>query len=277
MNAVELAKIAHKQSIDKKNHSDVCIYNKSNENLDELFKHFDFTNKDVLSVLASSDQLFTCYTKNAKSVDTFDYVYPTLYYYYLRKWLILYKDLLYIPNDFFENPDYSMYNFISSIKTNDKKEEEAKTYWKKILQLNNYQLDEYLFYFTKNKYACPFSDNISCLKSKLRKNINFYHLDISAKEISLNKKYDVIILSNIMEFQNNDFKLIRVRNNIENLLKDDGIAICSCLLDRINSDYHRNQIKYMTSNKLIVDSETNYYDRTSKKQKDLYYTYRKCR
>lgn len=52
---IELAELAHKSSIRKRNNTDVYLYNKSNENLYEIFNHYDFNNKEVLSILASSD------------------------------------------------------------------------------------------------------------------------------------------------------------------------------------------------------------------------------
>ena len=37
------------------------IYNRSNEELSKIFKKYDVKNKEVLTVLASSDQLFSCF------------------------------------------------------------------------------------------------------------------------------------------------------------------------------------------------------------------------
>ena len=276
MDAVELAKEAHNLTKDQKNHAHMCIYNKSNENLFDLFNHYNFNNKDVLSVLASSDQLFSCYVKGAKTVDTFDQVYITLYYYYLRKWLILYKNKLHTPYDLFENNNYSMYSFILNIVPHSDKELEAKNFWKKHLQLNNYKFDKYLFFINKKKYKSPFDNSIEYLKTRLKNNIAFYHLDI-AKEIQINKKYDIIILSNILEYINNKNELIHTRNNLESLLNDNGIVICSYLLDDINSDYHRNEIKIITSNRLKLLEENRYFDPLLKKQKDLCYAYQKVK
>ena len=39
------------------------IYKHTNEYLKKLFNHFDFNSKDVLTVLASSDQLFNILAK----------------------------------------------------------------------------------------------------------------------------------------------------------------------------------------------------------------------
>ena len=71
MDPIELANLAYDLSKEKRNHSNIHLYNKSNKNLYELFKQNNIHGKDVLSVLASSDQLFSCYANGAKSVDTF--------------------------------------------------------------------------------------------------------------------------------------------------------------------------------------------------------------
>ena len=59
----------------------------------------------MLSVLASSDQVLSCYYCKAKSIDTFDKVLLTLFYYYLRKWVILYQNQFYPSSSFFEDGD----------------------------------------------------------------------------------------------------------------------------------------------------------------------------
>ena len=84
---------------DKKLAIDICnnrigfipfrrIYVSSNEQLDAVFRGFDFKDKDVLSVLGSSDHVFSEYYLGAKSVTAFDINELTKYYYYLRKWLL---------------------------------------------------------------------------------------------------------------------------------------------------------------------------------------------
>ena len=67
---------------------DAKMYSQTNEDLDALFCNFDFNNKEVLSVLASSDQMLNCYYMGAKNVDTFDKNERAAYYYYFRKWFI---------------------------------------------------------------------------------------------------------------------------------------------------------------------------------------------
>ena len=48
------------------------IYPFTTENINGMFSHFSFKDKDCLSVLGSSDQVFDMYLRGAKSVTAFD-------------------------------------------------------------------------------------------------------------------------------------------------------------------------------------------------------------
>ena len=74
------------------------LYRNTNENLTSLLTNYDFLNKKVLTVLSSSDQLFSCYYLGASNVDTFDINILTYYYFFLRKWSILYGSII-IPKN----------------------------------------------------------------------------------------------------------------------------------------------------------------------------------
>ena len=75
------------------------IYFNTNEDLASLFNNIDIENKDVLTVLGSGDQSFYCYENDANSVDIFDVNRLSIYYYYLRIWVI--ENL----NTFYPNAD----------------------------------------------------------------------------------------------------------------------------------------------------------------------------
>ena len=65
-----------------------ALYKNTNEDLTKILKDIDFKDKKVLTVQASSDQLFSSLILGAKEVDTFDANRLTEYYYYLRKWCL---------------------------------------------------------------------------------------------------------------------------------------------------------------------------------------------
>jgi len=66
------------------------IYKNTNERLKDIYEQFDFSQKDVFSVLSSSDQVFSAYYFGANNVDTFDNNWTTYYYFYLKKWYLMY-------------------------------------------------------------------------------------------------------------------------------------------------------------------------------------------
>ena len=61
------------------------IYPFTTENINGMFSHFNFKDKDCLSVLGSSDQVFDMYLRGAKSVTAFDINPLTEYLFYLKK------------------------------------------------------------------------------------------------------------------------------------------------------------------------------------------------
>ncbi len=265
---------AYKVSTDKTGFSDYTLYAESNENLCELFKLINVENKDVLTVLASSDQALSCYVNGAKTIDTFDKIRASIWYAYLRKWIILYQNKFYPSFHFFDNGDKELYDLICKIIPENQDEADAQIFWKIYLAATNYKSDYYLFNSTICRQPKPFSNNIEKIKHFYDKEINFKCLNI-CDPLSIDKKYNVLILSNILEHTFNNDERIMVKNNIENLLKDDGIAVCTSLIYELNTDFHKNEVKILTSNDLELVDELQYYEELIGKKKDLAYIYQK--
>ena len=61
------------------------LYPFTTENINGMFSHFNFKNKDCLSVLGSSNQVFDMYLRGAKSVTAFDINPLTKYLFYLKR------------------------------------------------------------------------------------------------------------------------------------------------------------------------------------------------
>ena len=205
------------------------LYYSTNENLDELFKYIDVKDKDVLTVLSSSDQYFYCCYNGANSIDSYDINKLTKYYYYLRLWGIKYLDMFYPSEDLFKNHIY-IYELLKLVNCNNKDEKEAYEFWnnyiRKVFPFDNGNL----FYKSNRKKGIS---DIDKLNESIRKNkFNFYNSDI--KNISSNKKYDVIITSNILEYCSFDTIKI-IRDKLNDLLVDDGIIVCSNIMYRYNS------------------------------------------
>ena len=265
---------AYKVSTDKTGFSDYTLYAESNENLCELFKLINVENKDVLTVLASSDQALSCYVNDAKTIDTFDKIRASIWYAYLRKWIILYQNKFYPSFHFFDNGDKELYDLICKIIPENQDEADAQIFWKIYLAATNYKSDYYLFNSTICRQPKPFFNNIEKIKHFYDKEINFKCLNI-CDSLSIDKKYDILILSNILEHTFNNDERIMVKNNIENLLKDDGIAVCTSLIYDFNSPIHKNEVKILTNDNLELVYEAQYYEELIGDKKDLAYIYQK--
>ena len=232
------------------------IYPNTNEDLDKLFKNVKIKDKDVFSVLSSGDQVFTCFYNDAKSVDSFDINKLTIYYYYLRKWFITKKNKEYI-NDWYFDSNKDLIRLIMTVDITSEDEKNAQTFW--LNYINKYNgIDKHLFLPTDKDYKNIYSDDIKGLSSKI-KNMNFYNYDMSTSFI-LKKKYDVVVLSNILECLRHPAQLFRARSNVERLLKDDGICLCSHIMEDRNSKIHEAEVEIMASNNLEYIEDYNKYD-----------------
>ena len=248
------------------------IYPNTNEDLNALFKNFTVKDKDVFSVLGSSDQVLSCFYLGAKNVDSFDINKLTIYYYYLRKWLITYLGEEYINKEYFKNGKH-LIEFIVGINPISEDENKAKLFWLNYLSRRE-KIDEELFLVTHNNYKNVFDNDLENLSHKI-KDLKFYNYDFS-KKIVLNKKYDVIILSNILECLENPKELLIARDNIENLLKDDSICVCSHVMETKNNDFHKEEIKVITSGNLIEEDFEDYYeDNITNSMHEVGYVYKK--
>ena len=250
------------------------IYVYTNENLKEIFDKYDVKGKRVLTVLASSDQLLSCLYMDAKEVDTFDRSYVTFYYYYLRKWLIEFQDKLYPSQKFLYDNDFFLYRLIYSIYPTCEEEKKAKLFWLNYLETNDYKASKYLFESRYCKGDTPFDNDIMTIKSKLPEHINFYCMDFFNR-VNLDKKYDVIILSNMLEYENSTQKKIIVRENLEKLLDNNGIVICSYKVTNKISNLHLSEKDILTRNKLVLDKEFSYYEPIIGQELELAYSYKK--
>jgi len=202
------------------------IFFKSNEYVSDILSNFDLKNKKVLTVLGSGDQAFHFLNRGAKSVDVFDINRLSIYYYYLRIWLIKYMNEFY-PNDF--NYEYWI-KLRNMIVTNNIDETNVINFWDYFFY-KDYKFNSLLEY---DHYNCENGiEDLTILKNKLDSSkIKFYNFDIKSSKIKLHKKYDIVYLSNIPDWFfdfdfYNELVLFRYSNNISKLLKRKGLAIRS--------------------------------------------------
>ena len=151
-------------------------------------------------------------------------------------------------------------NLICKVKPANNNENNALYFWQKIIKMNIF--DEYEdSIFVRNSICMANNkiDDLKKLKYYLKHNkFNFHNIDISG-EISVDRKYDYLILSNIAEWlSSSDYNNIwQFCRNVDQLLKDDGIAICSKLWNDDNDKRVKDILKRLFSINNLNDS-TNY-------------------
>ncbi len=272
---LELAEAAVMASKGYYSDKKLMIYESTNENLTELFEQFPVSDKDVFTVLASSDQPFSCYYHKAKSIDTFDRVHTTLFYYYLRKWIIMYQNRLYPSYHLFYDGDLPLYCLICDIEPTNQDEADAQFFWKHYLGQNSYKTDKFLFFVSMCNWPVPFERDIDSIKGIFDKPISFQHIDMF-KEFEIKKNYDILVLSNLLEHTNDEKDLIQARKNIEALLRDDGVAICTQMRNKKGSSANEREIDILTSGSLEFDNTPHqYYEPLCGGVIDFAYSYKK--
>lgn len=204
------------------------IYTHSNECLSELFEYFDVKDKRVLTVLSSSDQLFNCLIRDCFSVDTYDINKLTKYFYYLRKWNIMYNGEFYLPSSI---TGTFIYNLLNKVSVSTDSEEEAYKYWSKFIRKFPGFLYKYFFYTgVRDNYSFDFS--LDDLKDKLSSYDLFFKCLDMGSSVDISSKYDVVITSNLSEYFVNDLeKISNYKNNLDNILDSNGYIISSHMLN----------------------------------------------
>lgn len=201
------------------------IFYKTNENIADLLNAFDFVGKDVLTVMGSGDQVFHFLNKDPNKVDSFDRNILSIHYYYLRVWCMRYLNEYYPPNGFDNNFIGELLKIVEPLNDS---EVESFDFWNHYLnEMGNYQ--GHLLKYPFSQYDNTIKD-IKNINNKTLNPINFYNIDLMDK-INIPNKYDYIYVSNIREWiwLKDVFMRVNYKNNLYNLLKDDGIVICSTL------------------------------------------------
>ena len=218
------------------------IYMSTNDSMNLIDRFVDVYDKDVLTVLGSGDQAFHFMNGGARSVDLFDINKLSIYYYYLRVWQILYLDSFHPRNgQNLVSPQYIDKILSSVTELSSSLERDAYNYWKTIL--SKYNNPDYL---NSKLFYCDYSllgnkiTSLSILKSKLKSGVNnFYNVDMT-KTVDINKQYDIIFVSNILEWiKSKRWDVNTFNDNLYNLLNDNGMVICTKFNLSEASDYEK--------------------------------------
>ena len=231
------------------------MYLSTNENIDAYLNIYDITGKqNALSVLASGDQAFNLITKGIMNIDTFDINDLTEYFalglkramilkYSYREYLVLMRrfsksyalthDELYsIIKGLFPYMEKhhmifwnALIDFDYKLRNEDSKDHEDTN----LIQLLTFS--EWPGVIRKYDNFLLSEENYNLLKSKIHKaNITYKHANAAKLSNSFDKKYDLILLSNILDYFMFIFcdywgyeYLEKFESMIEKLASDDAI------------------------------------------------------
>lgn len=237
------------------------IYPFTTENLKAELEPFDFTGKDILTVMGSGDQVFEYFLKGARSIDTFDVNPLTEPYYYLKYACILSgfskeeffsffssRVLKRVLKEVLNNQvfDGQAYDKISPfLQGNHKKFWDVldAKYGINLVRKPNrlFSSDEEGYENLKNMLNYAEDEQYHKLQSNISKlSINFLNFSLEELPYHLTRQYDCINLSSIVRFIDymwkekpiEEFK--KVTDSLIPFLKKDGTLIVGYLYDYTN-------------------------------------------
>ena len=195
------------------------IYPFTTENINGMFSHFSFKDKDCLSVLGSSDQIFDMYLRGAKSVTAFDINPLTEYLFYLKK-AALRADLTkeeYLS--FFcssENYDESKESFNEEIFSRIVPFLKGNSYkfWTELYtRYSGYKIREQDCLFSFDEYKRSTLESIVYYLSdegfekvkEISSSIKITFVNKNIKDLILSKNYDLMYFSNLIQYASSIF------------------------------------------------------------------------
>ena len=202
------------------------IYSSANDSMDYIMPLIDLDKKDILTVLGSGDQAFNFYENGSTNIELYDINKLTLYYYYLRVWIIKYNNSFYPEYSKVNNLNEYLEQLLSIVKPSETGEEKAYIYWNSLVKRTKKSIENNLFY---RDYCYPGNEiyDLSNLKTVLSNKPVFYNYDLT-KKINNKKQYDIVFISNIIEWVfDYRWHVETLVDNLSNLVNKDGKIICT--------------------------------------------------
>ena len=228
---------------DKKNIKDNYfdhIYPFTNENISAYYKNIDFENKKVLTVVGSGDHILNAFLDGAKSVDAFDINPLAKHYTELKIAAIKTFDLKDYILFFYPSKTYQYMNINKIFSLCDSLKVEEVVFWSycyvilnSLNNLFNYDIPKLKDVIKANEYLHNETNYYKLRKILKEKEPKFYDLNIFDLDEN-NKKYDIILLSNIVAYLDLFYKddytyLKKLRDVLNNIKNEDSVVLLSYL------------------------------------------------
>ena len=195
------------------------IYPFTNENINGMFDCFNFKEKDCLSILGSSDQVFDMFLRGAKSVTAFDINPLTKYLFYLKRAALRanltkeeYLSFFWCSQDYTESlksfNEKTFVKIVPFLKGNSYK------FWTNLFtRYKGYKIREENCLFSFDEYKRPtLEKTVHYLNDKefkkikeMSPSIKITFINQNLKDLVLNKYYDLMYFSNLIQYANSIF------------------------------------------------------------------------
>ncbi len=255
------------------------VYPFTNEDIKGYLDNFDFEGKDVLSVLASSDQVFDIFLRGANKIDTFDINPLTKYYFYLKKAgikTLTRREFLKFFNMYVTKPyvrkgiNYLAYEKAIYKKISECLEGDYLSFWNTIY--SEFSGKDFPYDFYDSEHFAPgvlkhntlyLSDsNYNELKNNIDKlELNFTNCNLKNLINQLKSKYDVMYLSNIPRWM---FDLDESADTLFKIIKSDNIRFVN-MLRKLSKNLNKNGV--ILANYCYSCSEANDLERVLNNRK----------
>jgi len=256
------------------------LYPFSNENIAAYYSKINFKDKKVLTVTSSGDHILNAIMCGAKEIDAFDVNPLAKYYSELKiaaiKALSLEEFILFFyGKNIFKSPKYFLNKDTYMNKIRNCLNGENKIFWDHVF--NQYTSKDLRRSFLFTDDYCDLKillktnlylneEGYSLLRSKLNDiKIDYYDKDIKDFK-QVDKKYDVLVLSNIPAFVDDMFssnQLEELRQIILNLTHNDSVVVLNYYYDNMFKDYTNNSMMYNLKNVKKIFPEFEYISFTS--------------
>ena len=251
----------------------------TNENVNYYLRILELENvNNALTVLSSGDQLFNLITKGINDIDTFD-INQLTYYYALgfKRAMILkysYQDFIDIYKKMIMKSNINLNDLINSLLPY--MDEDHKLFWQELIDyiynvqkkfknpiniiklLSYFNVDNNIF-LSNNNYLIS-EENYNTLRNKISNaNITFTHTNAVCIDETLNKKYDLIILSNILDYFYQEYErvwdyedLLDYEKKLESISNNNALLILHYIFSYYGgrSDYIDPLIDHTTINNM---------------------------